>query len=79
MGCSKTEMSEECQSIEMKTSTPMRNSSRSQSPLCAPAIEEGEGTLCTVENVDDNRLLSHRIIFFGSPSQHGFVFNGTVL
>ena len=30
MGCSKTEMSEEFQSLEMKTSTPTRNSSRSQ-------------------------------------------------
>lgn len=57
MGCSKTEMSEEFQSLEMKSSTPMRNSSRSQSPLYAPAIEGGEGTLCTVENVGDHRLL----------------------
>ena len=50
-------MSEEFQSLEMKSSTPMRNSSRSQSPLYAPAIEGGEGTLCTVENVGDHRLL----------------------
>ena len=57
MGCSKIEMLEEFQSLEMKTSTPMRNSSRSQTPLYAPAIERGEGTLCTVENVGDHRLL----------------------
>ena len=46
MGCSK----------EMKTSTPMRNLSRSQTPLYAPAIGRGEGTLCTVEDVGDHRL-----------------------
>ena len=57
MGCSKTEMSEEFQSLEVKTNTPMRNSSRSQSLLYAPAIEEGEGTLCTLENVGDHFLL----------------------
>ena len=57
MGCSKIEMLEEFQNLEMKTSTPMRNSSRSQTPLYAPAIEGGEGTLCTVENVGDHRLL----------------------
>ena len=41
MDCSKIEMLEELQSLEMKTSTPMRNSSRSQTPLYAPAIEGG--------------------------------------
>jgi len=57
MGCSKIEMLEEFQSLEMKTSTSMRNSSRSQAPLYAPDIEGGEGALCTVENVGSQRLL----------------------
>ena len=41
----------------MKTSTPVRGEPRSQAPLYAPVSKEGEGTLCTVQNVGDHRLL----------------------
>lgn len=57
MGCSKTQMSEEFQNLGMKTSTPVRSEPRSQTPLYAPVSKEGEGTLCTVENVGDHRLV----------------------
>ena len=57
MGCSKSQMPEEFQSLEMKTSTPVRSEPRSQTPLYATVSKEGEGTLCTVENVGDHRLL----------------------
>ena len=83
MGCSKTEMSEEFQSLEMKTSTPMRNSSRSQSPLYAPAIKGAKELVycrkCRWPSSIYNLWICHRIIFFGSPSHHGFVFKGRVL
>ena len=57
MGCSKSQMSEEFHSLQMKTSTPVRSEPRSQTPLYAPVSKEGEGSLRTVENVGDHRLL----------------------
>ena len=57
IGCSKSQMSEEFHSLEMKTSTPVRSEPRSQTSLYAPVSKEGEGTLCTVENVGDHHLL----------------------
>lgn len=57
MGCSRTQLSEEFDSLQMTTSTPNKLVSRGQTPLYGLALKEDEGTVCTVENVGDHRLL----------------------
>ena len=40
----------------MTTSTPTKLASRRQTSLYCLALKEGEGTVCTVENVGNHRL-----------------------
>ena len=56
MGCNRTQLSEEFNSLQMTTSTPTKLASRSQTSLYCLASKDGEGTVCTVENMGDHRL-----------------------